>query len=156
MRIVEYEIPSPESKRMTHIRLLSSCCDNEVFPATLLAATYHERWEVEGSLDEIKTHELSANRPAHLRSQLPRTTVQEFYGMLLAHLAIRTLMYEAATRSNIDPDRLSFTDSLRIVRRHIVKASTRPTSPLLASKSCSGKSQDRHCPPEITAQIHAG
>jgi len=141
---------------MTHIRLLSSCCDNEVFPATLLAATYHERWEVEGSLDEIKTHELSANRPAHLRSQLPRTTVQEFYGMLLAHLAIRTLMYEAATRSNIDPDRPQLHRQPSHCPTPHCQSFHQTHLPPFGIESCSGKSQDRHCPPEITAQIHAG
>jgi Insertion element 4 transposase N-terminal/Transposase DDE domain len=136
VRIVDYEVFSPKSKGPMRIRLLTTLCEHQLFPAALVAHLYHERWEYEGCLDEIKTHEMFANRPTHLRSQLPRTTVQELYGMLLAHLAIRTLMYEAASRENIDPDRLSFTDSLRVIRRHIVKASFKPTSPLLPLNNC--------------------
>ena len=56
----------------------------------------------------------------------PREVVQEVYGLLLAHLAIRTLMYQAALHDRVDPDRLSFTGALRVLRRAIPRAQRTP------------------------------
>ena len=96
------------------------CSTRPPSPPTLLAATYHERWEVETALAEVKVHQWAHPRP--LRSKHPRGVVQEVYGLLLAHLAIRTLMYQAALRDGVDPDRLSFTGALRVLRRAIPRA----------------------------------
>ena len=90
------------------------------FPAPTLAATYHERWEIETALGEVKVHQWAHPRP--LRSRHPREVVQEVYGLLLAHFAIRTVMHRAALRDGLDPDRLSFTGALRVLRRAIPRA----------------------------------
>ena len=74
---------------------------------------YHERWEEELAIDEIKTHQ--RERPV-LRSETPRGVVQEIYGLLLAHDLVRSLMQQAAAGQQIDPDRLSFTNTLKILR----------------------------------------
>ena len=96
-----------------------------MFPAQLLASTYCERWEIETTLDEVKVHQWAHPRP--LRSKHPCEVVQEVYGLLLAHLAIRTLMHAAAARDGVDPDRLSFVGALRVLRRAIPRAQrTRP------------------------------
>ena len=99
----------------------------------MLAATYHERWEIETALAEVKVHQWAHPRP--LRSQRPREVVQEVYGLLLAHLAIRTLMYQAALHDGVDPDRLSFTGALRVLRRAIPRAQRTPPKrlPLFAA-----------------------
>ena len=96
------------------------CSTRRPSPPPLLAATYHERWEVETALAEVKVHQWAHPRP--LRSKRPRGVVQEVYGLLLAHLAVRTLMYQAALRDGVDPDRLSFTGALRVLRRAIPRA----------------------------------
>lgn len=83
----------------------------------MLASTYCERWEIETTLDEVKVHQWAHPRP--LRSQHPREVVQEVYGLLLAHLAIRTFMHQAALHGAKDPDRLSFVGALRVLRRAI-------------------------------------
>jgi len=70
-------------------------------PALELAALYHERWEIEGVFDEFKTH-LRANSTV-LRSKTPDLVLQELWGLLLAHFAIRQLMAQAATRSRGTP-----------------------------------------------------
>jgi len=101
-------------------RLLTSLLDEQAFPAQLLASTYCERWEIETTLDEVKVHQWAHPRP--LRSQHPREVVQEVYGLLLAHLAIRTFMHQAALEGHTDPDRLSFTTALRVLRRTIPRA----------------------------------
>ena len=89
------------------------------FPATLLAQEYHQRWEVENTIDELKTHLIRRKTP--IRSQNPREVVQEVYGWLLGHWAVRLLMFQAATDANISPLRLSFTGTLRVIRRAIPK-----------------------------------
>ena len=98
-------------------RLLTTILDPERAPAEELAALYHERWEIENALDEFKTH-LRGSRIV-LRSKTPDLVRQEFYGLLLAHFAVRGLMHEAALCADEDPDRLSFTHSIRVVRRQI-------------------------------------
>src|SRR5262249_14728902 len=98
------------------------------FPAAVVATTYHERWEVATALAEVKVHQWAHPRP--LRSQRPREVVQEVSGLLLAHLAIRTLMYQAALRDGVDPDRLSLPGAVRVLRRAIPRAQRTAPKPL--------------------------
>ena len=98
-------------------RLLSTLLDPAAAPAAELAALYPQRWEIEGFFDELKTH-LRGGRVV-LRSKTPVLVKQEFYGLLLAHRAVRALMNEAAEKEKIDPDVLSFTHSLRVLRRKL-------------------------------------
>jgi len=118
VRVIEYTIDDPvRTGHGERHRLITSLFDLDTFPATLLAAEYHQRWEAETTADEVKVHQ--ADRPVHVRSQRPREVIQEVYGLLVAHLAIRTLMFHAAERIALDPDRLSFINTLRIIRRAI-------------------------------------
>ena len=115
VRIVEYTIDSdPEPQTY---RLITSLIDLALFPAGLLAAEYHQRWEVENTIDELKTH-LNA-RKTPIRSLKPRQVVQEIYGWLLAHWAVRCLMFQAAEQAGIAPLRLGFTGTLNVIRRAI-------------------------------------
>jgi IS4 transposase len=97
--------------------LITTLLDETRAPALELAALYHERWEIENTLDELKTH--LRGRQIVLRSHKPDLVEQEFYGLLLAHFAIRGLMHEAAQREDIDPDTLSFVHSFRVVKRKL-------------------------------------
>jgi hypothetical protein len=124
LRVIEYALDTPAGPGQEKYRLITSLLDERKFPAEQLAATYHERWEIETALDEVKVHQWAHPRP--LRSKHPREVVQEVYGLLLAHLAIRTVMYQAAQHSGIDPDRLSFTGTLRVLRRAIPRAQRTP------------------------------
>ena len=98
-------------------RLLTTILDSEKAPARELAALFHERWEIETALDELKTH-LRGSQIV-LRSKTPALVKQEFYGLLLAHFAIRGLMHEAALKDDADPDTISFTHTLRVIRRKL-------------------------------------
>ena len=98
-------------------RLLTNVLDARQAPAQELAALYHERWEIETALDELKTHLRGAR--IVLRSKTPELVRQEFYGLLMAHFAVRALMHEAALKADIDPDRLSFVHAVRVVRRKL-------------------------------------
>src|SRR5829696_813645 len=124
LRVVEYALVTPAGPGREKYRLITSLLDERAFPAERLAATYHERREIETALDEVKVHQWAHPRP--LRSRHPREVVQEVYGLLLAHLAIRTVMHRAALREGIDPDRLSFTGALRVLRRAIPRAQRTP------------------------------
>ena len=91
--------------------------DLALFPALLLAQQYHQRWEIENTIDELKTHLLGRKTP--IRSLKPREVVQEIYGWLLGHYAIRSLMFQAAQQAGISPLRLGFTGTLKVIRRAI-------------------------------------
>ena len=116
VRVVEYRLEGVEGAEPLY-RLATSVLDPERAPARELAALYHERWEIETAFDELKTH-LRGSRIV-LRSKKPDLVRQEFYGLLLAHFAVRKLMHEAALRADLDPDRLFFLHAVRVVRRKL-------------------------------------
>lgn len=124
-RVVEYMVEN-RGKDTETICLLTSILDYHDAPAHELAALYHERWEFENTLDEIEVHQLGHGRV--LRSKSPDMVRQEIWGILLAHYAIRALMREAADTADIDPDRLSFIRSLRVIRRQITRQADFPPS----------------------------
>ena len=114
VRILEYTLDDPARPGTgERQRLLTTLLDAELDPAKTLVCLYHERWEEELTLDEVKTHQ--RERPV-LRSQTPAGVVQEVYGLLLAHYLVRVLMQEAAATQNLDPRRVSFTATLKILR----------------------------------------
>jgi hypothetical protein len=88
--------------------------DPEECPALELVWAYHERWEIEVTIDEVDTHQRLLDRP--LRSLKPVGVIQEFYGLLIAHYAIRFLMHEAALQADVDPDRISFVHALHVIQ----------------------------------------
>jgi hypothetical protein len=95
-------------------RVLTTWLDPHQAPAHEVACAYHERWEIELVVDELDTHQRLAGRT--LRSLKPVGVIQELYGLLLAHYAVRVLMHEAALQADVDPDRLSFVHALEVVR----------------------------------------
>src|SRR5437867_4509765 len=116
VRVLEYRLEGVSDAEPIY-RLVTSVLDPQQAPAQELAALYHERWEIETALDELKTHLRGAK--IVLRSKTPDLVRQEFYGLLMAHFAVRALMHEAALQANVDPDRLSFLHAVRVVRRKL-------------------------------------
>jgi IS4 transposase len=125
VRVTEYRLEGIPGAEPIY-RLLTTILDYEAAPATELAAIYHERWEIETALDELKTH-LRGSRIV-LRSKTPDLVRQEFYGLMMAHFAVRGLMHEAALKANEDPDKLSFLHAVRVVRRKIARFASIPPS----------------------------
>ena len=123
VRVINYTI---DDGRPTAgpFRLITTILDPEVAPALDLAAAYHQRWEIESTFDELKTHQRGPR--AVLRSKSPELVTQEIWGHLCCHYAIRTLMYDAATHTGHDPDRVSFVAALRICRRSIAQQGAFP------------------------------
>lgn len=115
VRVIRYTVTDPclVGYQEEH-RILTTLLDPTAAPAQELAALYHERWESELVIDEIDTHQRLVGRV--LRSQHPVGVIQELYGVLLAHYALRVLMHEAALAAGTDPDRLSFVHALEIIR----------------------------------------
>jgi hypothetical protein len=113
VRVIEYTIEEKGVEKT--YRLITDLMDTTTFPALLLAQEYNQRWEVENTLDEFKTHLNGRKTP--IRSKYPRGVVQEIYGWLLGHWAVRSLMFQAAQGQGLSPLRLGFTGTLKVVRR---------------------------------------
>jgi hypothetical protein len=125
VRVIDYRLEGVADAEPIY-RLVTTILDHDAAPAHELAALYHERWEIETALDELKTHLRGAR--IVLRSKTPDLVRQEFYGLLMAHFAIRSLIHEAALKANEDPDRLSFVHAVRVVRRKLPAAVAIPPS----------------------------
>jgi Insertion element 4 transposase N-terminal/Transposase DDE domain len=124
LRVIDYTLQDSATPVQDSYRLVTNILDPAEAPALELAALYHERWEIEGVFDEFKTH-LRANSTV-LRSKTPDLVLQELWGLLLAHFAIRQLMAQAAWPRGLDPDRLSFTHAVRVIKRKMPQAAAVP------------------------------
>jgi hypothetical protein len=125
VRVIDYRLDGVADAEPLY-RLVTTILDPEAAPANELAALYHERWEIETTLDELKTHLRGAR--IVLRSRTPDLVRQEFYGLIMAHFAIRNLIHEAALKADEDPDRLSFLHAVRVIRRTLAVAAAMPPS----------------------------
>jgi hypothetical protein len=134
LRIIEYTIEEKVATRLEQVtpsraashssstnpdvrkvhRIATTLLDPDLYPAHDLCVLYHERWEIEMVIDEIKDHQRLSSQP--LRSKLPVLVLQELYALLLAHYALCALRLQAAETKGLDPDRISFTESIRVLR----------------------------------------
>ena len=126
VRVVEFSIDDGRGNDEVY-RLFTTLLDPGEVSAEELALAYTQRWEIEIAFGELKTHQRGAKTV--LRSKSPDLVFQEIWGHLCCHYAIRTLMWEAAAHHRVDPDRVSFLDTLRIVRRSISAARDFSPSP---------------------------
>lgn len=118
VRVIEYTHDDPARPGCGEVhRLMTTVLDPVALPAAEAPLVYHERWEEELVIDEIKTH--LSGRALLVRSKSPAGVVQEVYGLLLAHYVMRAVMHEAALQSDLDPDQLSFTNTVWVVRYHL-------------------------------------
>jgi hypothetical protein len=116
VRVVEYTVPDRDGDGKGEvIALVTTITAMTAAPAPLLAEAYHQRWEHETGNAQLKTHLRGPGRV--LRSKSPDMVRQEIYGYLLTHYAISALICRAATEADIDPDRVKFKQTVRIIRR---------------------------------------
>ncbi len=130
VRVIDYTLQDSATPPQDSYRLVTNILAPDAAPALELAALYHERWEIEGVFDEFKTH-LRANSTV-LRSKTPDLVLQELWGLLLAHFAIRQLMTQAAWPRGLDTDRLSFIHAVRVIKRKMPQAAAVPPERLAA------------------------
>lgn len=114
VRVIDYRLEGVADAEPLY-RLVTTILDPAAAPANELAALYHERWEIETALDELKTHLRGAR--IVLRSKTADLVRQEFHGLMMAHFAVRSLIHDAALQADEDPDRLSFLHAVRVIRR---------------------------------------
>ena len=134
LRIIEYTIEEKVAVRLEQVtpsrvasgsgstnpdirkvhRIATTLLDPDLYPARDLCVLYHERWEIELAIDEIKDHQRLSSHP--LRSKLPILVLQELYALLLAHYAVCALRLQAAQTKGLDPDRVSFTEGIRVLK----------------------------------------
>jgi hypothetical protein len=116
VRVVEYEVPDRQGDGKDElIALITTITGFPDAPAPVLAAAYHERWEHETGNQQLKTYLRGPGKI--LRSESPDMVKQEIWGYLLTHYAISALTCTAATAAGIDPDRVKFKRTVRIIRR---------------------------------------
>lgn len=135
VRIIAYRVTDERLGEPGKVyRLVTTLLNPRVAPALELIGLYHERWEIEVVIDEIKTHERAGRKV--LRSKTPEGVRQELYGIYLAHYPVRLLLAHAAVEAELDPDRLSFSEGLFELTEMIDLALTlepeEATAPLLA------------------------
>jgi Transposase DDE domain len=123
VRVIDYTVDDgrPEAGPF---RLITTIVDPAEASAVDLAVAYAQRWEIESALDELKTHQRGARTV--LRSKKPDLVLQEIWGHLCCHYAIRALMFDAAIEAGRDPDQVSFVAALRISRRSIAQQGAFP------------------------------
>lgn len=125
VRVIEYTLAGAAQSEPCY-RLITSWLDPEAAPALELAALYAQRWQIETTFDELKTHLRGAR--VVLRSRTPELVHQEIYGLVLAHYVVRSLMYEAACGAGKPPETLSFTHAVQVLRRRLPAAAALPPS----------------------------
>ena len=120
VRVIDYTVDDGRDVETGPFRLFTTMLDPAEVSATELSAAYAQRWEIETVFDELKTHQRGSK--VVLRSKSPALVLQEIWGHLCCHYAIRTLMLAAAIQADVDPDRVSFVAALRITRRSLSQA----------------------------------
>jgi len=152
VRIIEYRLRDMDAAQPAY-RLVTTLLDPDQASARELAPLYHQRWEIETAFDELKTHLKGGE--IRLRSKTPALVRQEFYGFVLTYFAIRQLIHEAALDRDQDPDRLSFINAVRVLRRKTPLAGAIPplSSARAGGRPCSWKWPMRRSSPAVACHV---
>ena len=119
VRVIEYELDDPARVGCGQLhRLVTSLVDSKAHPAEELIMLYHQRWEEELALDELKTHLLERDV---LRSQRPEGVRQEIYAILISHFIIRKIAFDASRKTGVEPTRISFTGTFKILQSKLAE-----------------------------------
>jgi hypothetical protein len=123
LRVIEYRLPGSNE----WYRLVTTILDPVRAPAKDLAVLYHERWDVEGFLKQIKSVQL--NHEKVFRSKSPDGVRQEFWAHLAVHYATMCVQLDAADQAKLDPDRISHKNTVRIIRSRVWRPESFPPRP---------------------------
>lgn len=129
IRVVEAEItitPEHGQPRTESYRLITTLLDPEQASAEQIARVYAERWESETGYADLKTY--LRGRHGVLRSKDPNGIAQELYALLIVYQIVQIARARAAldhpNSQVVDPDRVSFTVTLRAIARTIGKTAS--------------------------------
>jgi Insertion element 4 transposase N-terminal/Transposase DDE domain len=117
LRVIEYRLPDVTDGKDELYRLVTTILDPDQAPAKELAIRYHERWDIEEFFKQIKSVQLNAEKI--FRSKSPDRVRQEFWAHLGVHYATMRIVAHAAQQANVDPDRISHKNTVRIIRSRI-------------------------------------
>jgi len=121
VRVIEYTLDDPARVGCGELhRLVTSLLDDQTHPADELIVLYHQRWDEELAIDELKTH--LRQRPV-LRSQRPEGVRQEIYALLISHYVIRKIAFDSSRKAGVAPTRISFTATLKILQSKLAEVS---------------------------------
>ncbi|GGY05996.1 hypothetical protein GCM10010358_69230 [Streptomyces minutiscleroticus] len=114
VRVLAYQLNGTGQAAGEGYRPVTTLLDARCYPARQMAALYHERWEAESVLAELETR----RRGAHvvLAGKTPDGVLQQLWAHLLVHRALRGQMVRTAATQHLDPDRISFTETLHAAR----------------------------------------
>lgn len=122
VRVIEYTLDDPGRVGCGELhRLVTSLLDDEAYPAEELIVLYHERWEEELAIDELKTH---LRERTVLRSQRPDGVLQEIYALLISHFIIRRIIFDASQKAGVEPTRISFTATFKIFQSKLAEVTS--------------------------------
>ena len=124
VRVIEYRLPGSQEL----YRLVTTIMDPVRAPAKELAVLYHERWDIEGFLKQIKSVQLNGDKI--FRSKSPDGVRQEFWAHLAVHYATACVMVDAADHVKLDPDRISHKNTVRVIRSRVWIPDSFPPQPL--------------------------
>jgi hypothetical protein len=122
--------PAGGQPRTERYRLITTLPGHQA-PALQVAACYAQRWEIENSYRDIKVFTRGPGRI--LRSCHPAGIAQEIWALLCACQLTSTHRARAAHAGGHDPDQISYTVTLRAIRRALTTATTAITAEALAS-----------------------
>jgi len=127
VRVIEYSVLTVDKdgqETSELFALATTLLDVEAYPATELAELYHQRWQAETGIGDLKTA-IRGGPEVVLRSRTPAMVEQEFWAMLCVYQAIRDLISYAAP-PGLDPGRLSFKRAVEAARDSATPAALSP------------------------------
>lgn len=136
VRVVEYTVTVRTTEGATRVeafRLVTTLLDHTAAPAQELADVYAQRWEIENGYGELKTRLRGAG--FILRSKSPELVQQEVYAFLTVYQALCAFETEAATGAGIDPDRISFTVTVRVARDNVIIQAAATAATLIRTRA---------------------
>lgn len=108
IRELAYRVNRP-GFRVRSVTLVTTLLDPVAYPAESLAELYRARWSVETDLAHLKTT-LGMDV---LKCESEAGVLKELTVFAIVYNLVRVVMYEAARRQGVCPDRISFVDALR-------------------------------------------
>jgi hypothetical protein len=95
--------------RPTEITLVTTLLDSELYSLSDLASLFCQRWQIETNFGHLKT---TMNMDV-LKCKTVDGVLKELQVFALVYNLVRQVMLEAASRQNVDLNRISFIDALR-------------------------------------------